>query len=113
MFSEIETIVHLNEIDHNEMFKKNGLAVLLLWLSLIKYLNFSTNFSTFPKTMVASVKVVGEGILGILPMAIGIGFFTTVNLYSIFRHKSFGEACFCMFYTMQGDTMFDVMFEAH
>jgi hypothetical protein len=63
--------------------------------------------------MVASAKVVFNGVLGMLPAVIGVGFFTTVYLYSIFRHKSFKEACFTMFYTMQGDTVFDTLYEAH
>ena len=101
------------EVDHTYIYRLQGLATLLLWLSLTKYLISSLDYSTFPKTIVASTSVVFNGVLGILPAAIGIAFFTTVNLYSIFRHKTFGEAFFTMFYTMNGDTMFDAMFEAH
>lgn len=86
---------------------------MLLWLSLTKYLLQSSYFSTFPKTIVASTGVVFNGLMGILPVAIGIAFFTTVNLYSIFRHKTFQEAFMTMFYTMNGDTLFDALFEAH
>lgn len=86
---------------------------MLLWLSMTKYLLSNNDYATFPKTIMASTRVVFDGILGILPAAIGIAMFTTVNLYSIFRHKTFGAAFFTMFYTMQGDTMFDMMYEAH
>ena len=72
---------------------------MLLWFSLTKYFLRDERFASFPKTIVASSRVVINGIIGILPAVIGLAFFTTVNLYSIFRHKSFGETFMTMFYT--------------
>ena len=86
IFACIQSVMPLREVNHNAIHRKQGFATMLLWFSLTKYLLSNSKFSTFPKTIVASTKVVFYGILGILPAAIGIGMFTTVNLYGIFRH---------------------------
>ena len=57
--------------------------------------------------------MVVSGLVGVLPVIIGIAFFTGIVLNDIFRFNSVFESAFTMFYCMNGDTMFDTIFGAH
>ena len=50
-----------------------------------------------------------QGIIGVLPIMIGIAFLASVVLNNIFRFNSVYESMFTMYYVMNGDTMFDTI----
>ena len=54
-----------------------------------------------------------SGIVGVLPLAMGFCFYFNSFFFSYFRFKSPGEAMMTMFYTIQGDTVFDTVYGAH
>jgi hypothetical protein len=51
-----------------------------------------------------------QGFIGVLPIFIGSCFFFSIFLFGNFRFKSSQDSLMTMFYTMQGDAVFDVLY---
>jgi len=86
-----------------------GFAVLLAWVSLNLYLNYTEKFAYLPNTIIGSSSAVFNGFVGIMPVMIGCAFYSSTMLYMQFRFKDFWNSLMTMFYIMNGDTMFDTM----
>jgi len=86
-----------------------GFAVLSAWVSLNYFLSLTTNYSYLPDTMIGSSGEVARGFIGILPVMIGVAFYSSPMFYMQFRFKDFWNSFMTMFYIMNGDTMFDTM----
>lgn len=90
--------------------KLSGLAVLLLWLSLNRYLSYSEDYSHLPNTFIGATRTVTSGMVGVLPAVIGFCFFATTQLYMDFRFRDVSSAMFTYFYNINGDTLFDTLY---
>jgi len=111
--SSIYVILPYNITDAGGISRQQGLATLLFWLCLNKYMLWFKDLAVFPNTLIRSTRMVLNGIVGVLPVMIGIAFLSGVMLNNIFRFNSVYESMFTMYYVMNGDTMFDTLFGAH
>ena len=59
-----------------------GVAALLAWFSLNRYLTYNTEYAYMPRTMMNSSSSIFNGLVGIMPVMIGAAFYTTTVLYS-------------------------------
>ena len=95
------------------MGRSLGIATLFSWMSLNSYLTYSSDWAYIPNTIIQSSGQVVNGLIGILPVMIGIAMFTTTQLFSHFRFMSFEHSLFTMFYVQFGDTQFDTYYGAY
>jgi len=51
-----------------------GLANFMLMLALNKYLTYAESYANLPNTLIGSARIVAEGLIGIMPMVIGIAY---------------------------------------
>ena len=112
VMSLLSSLLRLN-LQNNDSEKNGrimGISVIALWLSTLKYLTYSEKFSFLPNTLLGSASQVFNGLVGIIPTAIGWSFFMTTVLYESFRFMDCFSAMFTMFYVIQGDTVFDVYY---
>ena len=87
-------------VDQGQNMYQEGLATLLLWLALNRYLTPKQDYGFLPKTMIHSAYEVFNGLIGILPIVIGTAVILSVFLYQVFRFESITRAMFTMFYTI-------------
>lgn len=50
--------------------------------------------------------------VGIIPLAFGLAYYHSIVMSSFFRMKDFSTALFTMYYYMNGDASFDVLYGA-
>jgi len=100
--SLISSLVRINwaSDDSEKNGRMLGFSNILLWLTLIKYFTFSDSYSFLPNTMLGSAAEVFNGLVGIVPSAIGWGFYMTTVLYPSFRFMDCFAAMFTMFYVI-------------
>lgn len=84
-----------------------GIATLLMWWSLNKYLRFTRDYSYLPRTFLSSADSVLAGLIGVMPVIVGVCTFSSIILYTNFRYKDTEHTIFTFFYMIQGDTFFD------
>jgi hypothetical protein len=65
------------EFEEVKNSSKMGIAVMLLWFSLPKYLAFSDNYSHLTNVFLGSASAISKGMIGILPIIIGASYFAT------------------------------------
>ena len=87
-----------------------GIAVMLQWLSLNRYMTYSEKFSHLPKTFLGSTYDLTSGIIGVLPAVIGFSCMTQCLLYTNFRFRDLSSALFTYFYNINGDTIFNTLY---
>ena len=87
-----------------------GLSNLLLWISVNGYYLYYRDYDKVPITIITSAKVVIEGIVGILPMCIGVAIMLTCLFYQMHQYRTPWASLFTMFYLYQGDTQFDTIY---
>ena len=46
----------------------------MLMLALNKYLTYAESYANLPNTLIGSARIVAEGLIGIMPMVIGIAY---------------------------------------
>ena len=90
-----------------------GVSNLLYWFSVNGYFLHSEAYDQVPTTMIASAKLVAEGMIGILPLCIGVSVLLTVTFYSMHQYRTAPAALFTMFYLFYGDTLFDTIYAQH
>jgi hypothetical protein len=78
-----------------------------MWWSLNKYLRFTKDYSYLPRTFLSSANAVFTGLIGVLPLLIGVCTFSSIILYTNFRYKDTEHTIFTFFHMIQGDTVFD------
>ena len=99
----------ISDLDVNSKFVayELGMANLLMWWSLNKYLRFSKEYSSLPRVFLSSSYAVFTGLAGVLPLIIGVCIFSTIMLYTNFHFRDTITTVFTFFFMMQGDTYFD------
>jgi len=90
-----------------------GVANLLLWWALNKYLRFSKDYAFLPATFVSSATELGNAFIGILPLIIGLSWLSSVMMFSSFRFMNLEQSLFTFFYLINGDTQFDSFTNAY
>ena len=84
-----------------------GVATLLSWFSLNSYLVYSKDYACLANTITASSVHVMNGLVGILPVFLGVSALCVPCLGGSFRFKDWASATFTCFYNILGDTVFD------
>lgn len=108
-FDSCVSILSDKETESEIISRKLGMALCCLWIALNKYLMYNEEYATSPNTFLASVKQVGQGIMGVYPLVAGIAYASTTMIYMSFHFRDFSTAQFTMFYTLNGDTQFDTI----
>jgi hypothetical protein len=62
-------------------------------------------------TINKSSSAIFNGLVGTLPLAIGLAAFFLGSFYTSFRSRDWSSLLFVFFYTGNGDTVFDVIYE--
>ena len=60
-----------------------GASNLLYWISINGYFLHHKKYDSVPITMIATAKVIAQGMIGILPMVIGVAMFISVAISSM------------------------------
>ena len=79
----ISSLVRINwaSDDSEKNGRIMGISNILLWITLIKYSTFSDKYSFLANTMVGSGLEVFNGMVGIIPSAIGWAFYMNTVLF--------------------------------
>lgn len=96
--------------DQNSLVQCYGVSTLLLWVSLNKYLYDMKDYKYIPGTLLNTSRMVFDGLVGTIPVALGICYFTTTQFYMLFRFKDAEATLFTMLYVILGDTFFDTLY---
>ena len=87
-----------------------GVATFLMFFSLNKYLTQQDSIAFLPSTIITSSKAVFEGLVGIMPLFVGMGIFCVGAFYTSHNSSDLSQACFMLFFVMNGDTVFDIIY---
>jgi len=89
--------------DSGDFVKQMGVSNLILLLSFNKYLYMSKDYGIFPKTLVKASRTVLEGLIGVLPLIVGLMFMAKVIFFESYLFKSLSDTGFTFFFTTNGD----------
>jgi hypothetical protein len=70
------------------------------------------DYAFIPTTIFNSSVAVANGLVGILPLFMGLAVITNTFLYNNFRFDSISSTMFTLFYNGFGDTVFDTFYGA-
>ena len=90
-----------------------GAAILLLLLSVNAYLLHNPDYAAMPNTFIMSSKVVGYGLIGVLPVMIGVSIVMTAFCSAESKFATAPRAMFASYFIMFGDTFFDTLNATH
>ncbi len=93
------------EVSVNELIL--GLSCMLTWVSLIRYLDHSYDYSFVPRTLGEAVPVILKTMAGILPLFLGFAFLGIALFWESQRFKSFHYSLFTLYAMMNGDMLWD------
>ena len=108
-----QQLLSSKEINITSVISVLGVANLLLWWALNKYLRFSKDYAFLPATFVSSATELGNAFIGILPLIIGLSWLSSVMMFSSFRFMNLEQSLFTFFYLINGDTQFDSFTNAY
>jgi len=82
-----------------------GLGTFLIYLSLLKYFQYSQEFYMIPGTMINSSKAIISAFVTFIPVFMGIGFFCMTNFGLYWRFKSLDYSCMLIWSVIQADEL--------
>ena len=84
-----------------------GLGCMLAWFGLVKYMDYSKNYSIMGKTLSFSMPNVIRTLISTIPFMLGYAFLGTCLFWKSNRFQSVSDSLFLLYGLMNGDIIYD------
>lgn len=87
-----------------------GIGTFLIWLSLLKYFQYSQSFYILPATMLGASQVIMVALISAVPIIVGIAFFCMTNFGFCWRFNTLDKSIIMLWAIMNGDEVQNIFY---
>ena len=82
-----------------------GMGTFLIWISLLKYFQYSQDFYILPETMLSAGQIILAALVSAIPIIVGIAFYCMTEFGFVWRFSSLDNSIIMLWSIMNGDEL--------